>query len=112
MALNDSNIRVHICRNVIAILYLITAQDLLSQWMEEKVNLIGGLDPEIDCHYDDDDWEKHEIQSDVKREWDNLLANNYEEYGLPLSSRPSEKHSEGFQLLFVKIKKNITIRIC
>lgn len=66
------------------------AQELLSQWMEEKVNLAGGLAPDIDSHYDDDDWEKYEIQSDVKREWDNLLANNYEEYGLPLSSRPND----------------------
>lgn len=63
--------------------------------MEEKVNLIGGLEPEIDCHYEEDGWEKHEIQSDVKREWDNLLANNYEEYGLPLSSRSNNTHSKG-----------------
>lgn len=70
------------------------AQDLLSQWMEEKVNLTGGLGPEIDCNYDEDGWEKHEIQADVKREWDNLLANNYEEYGLPLSSRLNNSHSK------------------
>ncbi|KAL4235902.1 hypothetical protein ACF0H5_004292 [Mactra antiquata] len=70
------------------------AQDLLSQWMEEKVNLIGGLEPEIDCNYGDDDWEKYEIQSDVKKEWDNLLANNYEEYGLPLSSRPDSQYGK------------------
>lgn len=80
----------------VKIYFLLSAQDLLSQWMEEKVHLIGGLEPEIDCHYGDDDWEKHEIQSDVKREWDNLLADNYEEYGLPLSSRPSDKYGKGY----------------
>ncbi|XP_052805638.1 coiled-coil domain-containing protein 191-like [Mya arenaria] len=70
------------------------AQELLSQWMEEKVNLTGGLGPDIDCNYEDDAWEKHELQSDVKREWDNMLANNYEEYGLMLSSREEKKTSK------------------
>lgn len=93
------------CLTGLQIFYLCCylAQELLSQWMEEKVNLTGGLDPEIDCRYDDDAWEKHEIQSDVKREWDNLLANNYEEYGLNLTSLDDPgKYSKGF-CLFVFI---------
>lgn len=64
----------------------VVAQELLSQWMEEKVNLTGYDDSETDVQYTDDAWERHEVQSDVKREWDKLLSNNLEEYGLHHSS--------------------------
>ncbi|XP_052253520.1 coiled-coil domain-containing protein 191-like isoform X2 [Dreissena polymorpha] len=74
------------------------AQELLSQWMEEKVNLLGGLDPDIDCNFEDDAWEKHEIKSDVKKEWDNLLANNYEEYGLHFLTGDDSKYKDSSDL--------------
>ena len=59
--------------------------------MEEKVNLTS--DPTIDSHYDDDSWQRYAVESDVKREWDKLLADNLEDYELPLSSRPAKKNS-------------------
>ena len=59
--------------------------------MEEKVNLTS--DPVIDSQYDDDSWQRYAIESDVKREWDNLLADNLEDYELPLSSRPTKRNS-------------------
>ena len=70
-----------------------SAQELLSQWMEEKVHLQNHLDPEIDCNYDEDDWQRYEIESDVKKQWDKMLANNYDEYGLSFSEDPREKYS-------------------
>jgi len=75
--------------------HLILAQDLLSQWMEEKVNLTSGLEPEIDCTYEADGWERHELQSDVKREWDKLLADNYDDYGLQLATDTPIKQTKG-----------------
>ncbi|XP_021355188.1 coiled-coil domain-containing protein 191-like [Mizuhopecten yessoensis] len=54
------------------------AQDLLSQWMDEKVN----LQDDGDDYLDDDMYQRRMVQSDVKREWDHLLQDNYEEQGL------------------------------
>ena len=63
--------------------------------MEEKVNLTSGLEPEIDCTYEADGWERHELQSDVKREWDKLLADNYDDYGLQLATDTPIKQTKG-----------------
>ena len=70
---------------------MFSAQELLSDWMEEKVNLTS--DPAIDSQYDDDSWQRYAVESDVKREWDKLLADNLDDYELPLSSRPSKRNS-------------------
>ena len=66
--------------------------------MDEKVHLTS--DPVIDSHYDDDSWQRYAVESDVKREWDNLLANNLEEYELPLSSRPTKRSSGELEKMF------------
>ncbi|KAK3611353.1 hypothetical protein CHS0354_025881 [Potamilus streckersoni] len=66
------------------------AHELLSQWMTERVDF--GKDDEPDSV--DDIWHQRAIESDVKREWDHLLANNYEEFGLQLSSRKTTNKPE------------------
>lgn len=81
-----------------------SAQELLSQWMEEKVLLTS--DPVIDSQYDDDSWQRYAIESDVKREWDNLLANNLEDYALPLSPGRAKRNSGKFQICFLLQKKS------
>ncbi|KAL5020473.1 hypothetical protein ScPMuIL_003365 [Solemya velum] len=63
------------------------AQELLTQWMNDKV--------ELDASDVDDDVRYRLGESDVKREWDHLLENNYEEYGIPSGSR-SGKHRSSY----------------
>ena len=62
---------------------------------------MGGLGPDIDATYQDDGWERHALQADVKREWDNMLANNYEEYGLLMSGREEKTSARGGCLCYV-----------
>ena len=72
-------------------LFFFLAKELLSEWMEDKVDLTS--EPIIDSQYDDDSWQRYAVESDVKREWDNLLADNLEDYELPLMSKPSKRNS-------------------
>ena len=44
--------------------------------MEDKVNLSDDND---DINYNDNALHQRTLQSDVKREWDHLLENNYDE---------------------------------
>ncbi|KAJ8321390.1 hypothetical protein KUTeg_001072 [Tegillarca granosa] len=53
------------------------AQELLSQWIDEKVNLDNDDDDFVD-----ENWHQRASQCDVKKEWDHLLENNYDEYGI------------------------------
>ena len=60
---------------------LTEAQDLLSQWMEEKVHLDvddGGGDL-----YENDALYQRTLESKVKKEWDHLLDNNSEPIQMP-----------------------------
>lgn len=53
----------------------IPAQELLSQWVNDKIRLDNDMD-----EFDDEPWNKR--SSEVKREWDHLVDNNNEEYGM------------------------------
>ena len=47
--------------------YFATAQDLLNQWVNEKIYL------DNEDEFTDDVWTK-KTETDIKREWDNLLS--------------------------------------
>lgn len=73
---------------------LTEAQDLLSQWMDEKVQLHDEGDEDLE----DDLYQRRTVQSDVKREWDHLLQNNYEEQGL-VKPRPTINDDDPYAFL-------------
>lgn len=60
---------------------LTEAQDLLSQWMEEKVNL--NVEDGEDDAYANDALYQRTLESKVKKEWDHLLDNNGEPVDMP-----------------------------
>ncbi|KAK6173528.1 hypothetical protein SNE40_016960 [Patella caerulea] len=66
------------------------AEELLTQWMNEKVI----LNDEIDDEYIADVWNQRTIESDVKKEWDYLLADDEdgeeEAYKMSISRKRSE----------------------
>ncbi|KAL3887288.1 hypothetical protein ACJMK2_027231 [Sinanodonta woodiana] len=72
------------------------AHELLSQWMNDRVDFGGDDEPDNV----DDIWHQRAVESDVKREWDHLLANNYEEFGLQLSSRKTNKPEDPYNHLY------------
>ena len=53
----------------------IPAHELLSQWVNDKIRLDNDMD-----EFDDEPWNKKSLE--VKREWDHLVDNNNEEYGM------------------------------
>ncbi|ESO93853.1 hypothetical protein LOTGIDRAFT_228609 [Lottia gigantea] len=72
------------------------AEELLNQWMTEKVL----INDEIDDEYVSDVWKQKAIESNVRHEWDNLLDDSVEEY--PVSSRNSrtEKSPDPYSHLY------------
>ncbi|XP_041372420.1 coiled-coil domain-containing protein 191-like [Gigantopelta aegis] len=57
------------------------AQELLTQWMNEKVVLSDDID------IDDEYWPRIRAQAEVKAEWDHLLADNTDDWDLTNSAR-------------------------
>ncbi|XP_063441327.1 coiled-coil domain-containing protein 191-like [Mytilus trossulus] len=51
------------------------AQELLSQWVNDKIRLDNDMDD-----FDDEPWNKRSLE--VKKEWDHLVDYNNEEYGM------------------------------
>ncbi|KAK3107858.1 hypothetical protein FSP39_023636 [Pinctada imbricata] len=72
---------------------LTEAHELLSQWMEEKVNLSVP-----DSDYNDNALHQRALQGEVKREWDHLLENNYDEESL-YRIRKTEKEEDPYAFL-------------
>lgn len=77
---------------------LTEAQDLLSQWMEEKVCLDVDDDGGGDA-YSDDALHQRRLESNVKKEWDHLLDNNYELYDVPRKQKVKEDKSDPYAFL-------------
>lgn len=51
------------------------AQELLSQWVNDKIRLDNDMDD-----FDEEPWNKRSLE--VKREWDHLVDTNNEEFGI------------------------------
>ncbi|KAL8605947.1 hypothetical protein ACOMHN_065688 [Nucella lapillus] len=72
------------------------AQDLLNEWLSEKVSLHDdNLEDDPDLR-EGDPWRKEELGSKARREWDNLLNGNLEELGIDTSTTPRflKRHEE------------------
>ena len=53
-----------------------SAQDLLNQWVTEKVNLDDGLEYD---NFEEESWHTKPSKAEIKREWDNMV--DLEDYG-------------------------------
>ncbi|XP_071095825.1 coiled-coil domain-containing protein 191-like [Haliotis cracherodii] len=60
------------------------AQDLLSNWMQEKLQVDDDGD-------EDDPWHQRAVQAEVKREWDHLLDNSVNDWQLDVTPRSKIK---------------------
>ncbi|XP_076458049.1 uncharacterized protein LOC143291781 isoform X2 [Babylonia areolata] len=70
------------------------AQDLLNEWLTQKVSLHDDLqdnDPDL---MDGDPWRKEDLGSKARQEWDNLLNGNLEQLGIDTTPRLLKRQEE------------------
>lgn len=78
----------------ILILLFVTAEELLRQWISEKVtHSKDGAEPDADVE-SDDPWRQQELGSKARREWNSMLNGNFEEFsGMRFASNGKRESS-------------------